>query len=88
MLRFKCWSRRQIDYCRQHNPKTPVYITLGIRSTGGELKDAQELIDQIDYAQELGADGVEFFHWHVTTKFNEQLVKERYNAPSQKPAVQ
>jgi hypothetical protein len=88
MLRYKCWSKRQIDYCRRYNPNVPVYITIGVRSTGGKIKDLEELIDQINEAQRLGADGVEFFHWHVLSKFNDALVKERYNAPAGAPEKQ
>ncbi len=41
----------------------PFYITIGVRTSHGELKSADEVKRQIDMSREAGADGVIFFTW-------------------------
>ena len=81
MALYRCWVKRQIDYCRAHNPKVPILITIGAVSSHGAIEDLKELVDQIDYANRLGADGVEFFHWGGLEPFLDGLSKTRYAAP-------
>ncbi|MBQ7176098.1 MAG: family 10 glycosylhydrolase [Victivallales bacterium] len=81
MLLYRCWVKRQIDYCHAHNPKVPVWITIGARSSHGAIEDLKELVDQIDYANRLGADGAEFFQWAGLEPFLDGLSKTRYAAP-------
>ena len=81
MLLYRCWVKRQIEYCRAHNPKVPVWITIGARSSHGAIEDLKELVDQIDYANRLGADGAEFFQWGGLEPFLDGLAKTRYAAP-------
>ena len=81
MLLYRCWVKRQIDYCRAHNPKVPICITIGAKSSHGAIQDLKELVDQIDDANRLGADGAEFFHWGGLEPFLDGLSKTRYAAP-------
>ena len=81
MLLYRCWVKRQIDYCRAHNPKVPICITIGAKSSHGAIEDLKELVDQIDAANRLGADGAEFFQWYGLEPFLDGLAKTRYAAP-------
>ena len=81
MLLYRCWVKRQIEYCRANNPKVPVWITIGARSSHGAIEDLKELVDQIDYANRLGADGAEFFQWGGLEPFLDGLSKTRYAKP-------
>ena len=81
MLQYRCWVKRQVEYCRAHNPAIPIHITVGVQTSHGRIEDLKELVDQIDYANRLGADGAEFFQWMGLEPFLEGLSKTRYTAP-------
>ena len=81
MLRYQCWSKRQVDYCRKHNPTVPVAITIGVGSSHGRILDLEELVDQIDNANRCGADGVGFFRWQFLADFSDGLAETRYARP-------
>ena len=59
---------------RAHVPKDfPFYITIGVRTSHGSLKDAAEVRKQITMARECGADGVVFFTWEALRPFAKDL---------------
>jgi len=82
MLRYECWIKRQIEYCRRHNPAVPIGITIGVGSSHGKILDLEELVDQIDTANRFGADGALFFHWKSLSEFSDGLAETRYHTPS------
>ena len=84
MLMYRCWVKRQVDYCRKHNPNIPVVITIGVKSSHGAVLDLKELTDQIDIANELGCDGAYFFQWFGLEPFIDGLSKTRYAQPASK----
>lgn len=78
MLRYKCWVKRQIDYCHAHNPKTQVLIEIGAKTSHGAIKDLKEFTDQLDEATRLGAEGTCVFQWMGFSPFIDGLSKTRF----------
>ena len=78
MLMYRCWVKRQVDYCRKHNANIPVVITIGVKSSHGAVLDLKELVDQIDEANKLGCEGSYFFQWFGLEPFLDGLSKTRY----------
>ncbi len=59
---------------REHVPKGfPFYITIGVKTSHGSLKDAAEIRKQMTAARECGADGVVFFTWEALHPFAKEL---------------
>ena len=83
MLMYRCWVKRQVDYCRKHNANIPVVITVGVKSSHGAVLDLKELVDQIDEANKLGCEGAYFFQWFGLEPFLDGLSKTRYAEPVQ-----
>jgi uncharacterized lipoprotein YddW (UPF0748 family) len=55
---------------RAHVPKGfPFYITIGVKTSHGSLKDAAEIRKQISMSRECGADGLVFFTWEALRPF-------------------
>ncbi len=84
MLMYRCWVKRQVDYCRKHNANIPIVITIGVKSSHGAVLDLKELVDQIDVANELGCEGSYFFQWFGLEPFIDGLSKTRYAEPADK----
>jgi len=59
---------------RKHVPANfPFYITIGVRTSHGSLKNAAEIRKQMKMAAEAGADGLVFFTWESLRPFAEEL---------------
>jgi uncharacterized lipoprotein YddW (UPF0748 family) len=59
---------------RAHVPKDfPFYITIGVHTSHGSLKDAAEVRKQMTMARQCGADGVVFFTWEALRPFADTL---------------
>jgi uncharacterized lipoprotein YddW (UPF0748 family) len=62
---------------REHVPKGfPYYITIGVRTSHGTLKDAAEVRKQMKMARECGADGLVFFTWEALRPFANDLAAD------------
>ena len=59
---------------REHVPKGfPFYITIGVKTSHGTLKDAAEVRKQMNMARQCGADGLVFFTWEALEPFADEL---------------
>ncbi len=59
---------------RAHVPKDfPFYITIGVKTSHGALKDADEVRKQMAMARASGADGLLFFTWESLQPFADEL---------------
>jgi uncharacterized lipoprotein YddW (UPF0748 family) len=59
---------------REHVPKGfPFYITIGVRTSHGTLKDAAEIRKQMNMARQCGVDGLVFFTWEALRPFADEL---------------
>ena len=59
---------------REHVPKGfPFYITIGVKTSHGSLKDAAEIRKQMTMARQCGADGLVFFTWEALQPFADEL---------------
>lgn len=59
---------------REHVPKGfPYYITIGVKTSHGSLKDAAEIRKQMTMARQCGADGLVFFTWEALRPFAKEL---------------
>ena len=59
---------------REHVPKGfPFYITIGVKTSHGSLKDAAEIRKQMTQARQCGADGLVFFTWAALQPFADEL---------------
>ncbi len=59
---------------RAHVPKGfPFYITIGVKTSHGALKDAAEIRKQMTMARECGAEGLVFFTWEALRPFASEL---------------
>jgi len=62
---------------RAHVPKGfPFYITIGVKTSHGALKDAAEIRKQIAMARQCGADGLVFFTWEALRPFASEVADE------------
>ena len=62
---------------REHVPKGfPFYITIGVKTSHGALKDAAEIRKQMTMARQCGADGLVFFTWEALRPFANELAAE------------
>ena len=59
---------------REHVPKGfPFYITIGVKTSHGALKDVAEIRKQMTLARQCGADGLVFFTWESLRPFANEL---------------
>ena len=62
---------------REHVPKGfPFYITIGVKTSHGALKDAAEIRKQMTMARQCGADGLVFFTWEALRPFANELAAD------------
>lgn len=62
---------------RAHVPKGfPFYITIGVLTSHGKLKDAAEIRKQIKMAKDNGADGLVFFTWESLKPFASEVAAD------------
>ena len=62
---------------REHVPKGfPFYITIGVKTSHGSLKDAAEIRKQMAMARQCGADGLVFFTWEALRPFANELAAD------------
>jgi uncharacterized lipoprotein YddW (UPF0748 family) len=62
---------------REHVPQGfPFYVTIGVKTSHGSLKDAAAIRKQIDMARDCGADGVVFFTWEALRPFAKELAED------------
>ena len=62
---------------RAHVPKGfPFYITIGVHTSHGTLKDAAEIRKQMNMARDCGADGLVFFTWEALRPFAKELASD------------
>jgi uncharacterized lipoprotein YddW (UPF0748 family) len=62
---------------REHVPQGfPFYITIGVKTSHGALKDAAEIRKQMTMARQCGADGLVFFTWESLRPFAPELAGE------------
>jgi uncharacterized lipoprotein YddW (UPF0748 family) len=62
---------------REHVPANfPYYITIGVSTSHGSLKDAAEIRKQMKMAAEAGADGLVFFTWRALRPFADELAPD------------
>jgi len=62
---------------REHVPKGfPYYITIGVKTSHGALKDAAEIRKQMIMARQCGADGLVFFTWEALQPFANELAAD------------
>jgi uncharacterized lipoprotein YddW (UPF0748 family) len=59
---------------REHVPTHfPFYITIGVKTSHGSLKDATAIRSQMAMARQCGADGLVFFTWEALAPFADEL---------------
>ena len=62
---------------RAHVPQGfPFYITIGVHTSHGTLKDAAEIRRQMKIARECGADGLVFFTWDALRPYAKELAQD------------
>jgi len=62
---------------RAHVPKGfPFYITIGVKTSHGSLKDAAEVRKQMAMSRQCGADGLVFFTWESLRPFANELAAD------------
>lgn len=62
---------------REHVPKNfPFYLTIGVRTSHGSLKNATEIRKQMNMAADAGADGLVFFTWDALRPFADELARD------------
>jgi hypothetical protein len=62
---------------RQNVPEGfPYYVTIGVKTSHGALKDAAEVRTQMRVARECGADGLVFFTWEALRPFASELAAD------------
>jgi uncharacterized lipoprotein YddW (UPF0748 family) len=62
---------------REHVPADfPFYITIGVKTSHGALKDAAEIRKQMTMARQCGADGLVFFTWEALRPFASELAPD------------
>jgi len=62
---------------REHVPKGfPFYITIGVKTSHGALKDAAEIRKQMAMARQCGADGLVFFTWEALRPFASEVADD------------
>ena len=62
---------------RAHVPKGfPFYITIGVKTSHGTLKDAAEIRKQMAMSRQCGADGLVFFTWEALRPFANELAAD------------
>ena len=62
---------------RAHVPRGfPFFITIGVHTSHGSLKDAAEIRKQMKMAQDCGADGLVFFTWEALRPFANEVAAE------------
>ena len=62
---------------RAHVPKGfPFYITIGVKTSHGELKSAAEIRHHMTMARECGAEGLVFFTWESLKPFVDEVGPE------------
>ena len=70
---------------RAHVPKDfPFYITIGVKTSHGSLKDAAEIRKQISMSRECGADGLVFFTWEALRPFANEVAGDIKSYASKK----
>jgi uncharacterized lipoprotein YddW (UPF0748 family) len=72
--------RQAAQLNRQHVPTNfPFYITIGVTTSHGSLKNAAEIRNQMRMASEAGADGLVFFTWEALSPFAKELADDIKN---------
>lgn len=62
---------------REHVPQgCPCYITIGVKTSHGALKNATEIRKQMTVARQCGADGLVFFTWEALRPFADELAAD------------
>jgi uncharacterized lipoprotein YddW (UPF0748 family) len=62
---------------REHIPTHfPFYITIGVKTSHGSLKDAAEIRKQMNMARQCGAGGLVFFTWEALKPFADELAPD------------
>lgn len=54
----------------------PFYLTIGVKTSHGELKSAEEVRRHIKMAGDCGAEGLVFFTWEALDKFADELTPD------------
>jgi uncharacterized lipoprotein YddW (UPF0748 family) len=85
MLRFRAWSKRQIDACHEANPNVPCAITIGVLSSHGALISSDEMTEQVKILRQLNGEGASFFRWKYLEKWLKPLNKDCYSQPAEIP---
>ncbi len=57
----------------------PFYLTIGVKTSHGELKSAEEVRKHIKMAGDCGAEGLLFFTWEALDKFADELASDISN---------
>ncbi|MGI6296538.1 MAG: glycoside hydrolase family 10 protein [Armatimonadota bacterium] len=57
----------------------PFYLTIGVKTSHGELKTAEEVRKQIKMAGDCGAEGLVFFTWEALDKYADDLAPDIRN---------
>lgn len=66
--------RQAAQLNREHVPTNfPYYITIGVTTSHGSLKNAAEIRNQMHMAADAGADGLVFFTWEALAPFADEL---------------
>jgi uncharacterized lipoprotein YddW (UPF0748 family) len=72
--------RQAAQLNREHVPTNfPFYITIGVTTSHGFLKNAAEIRNQMRMASEAGADGLVFFTWQALDPFADELAEDIKN---------
>ncbi len=86
MLRFRVWSKRQIDTCRKADSKVPCMVTIGVISSHGRLRDSNQLIEQVNVLRDLNGDGASYFRWAGLEKWLPELKGKCYSRHAEIPS--
>lgn len=72
--------RQAAQLNRAHVPTNfPFYITIGVTTSHGSLKNAAEIRNHMRMASEAGADGLVFFTWESLSPFAKELADDIKN---------
>lgn len=72
--------RQAAQLNRAHVPTNfPFYITIGVTTSHGSLKNAAEIRNQMRMASDAGADGLVFFTWEALSSFANDLADDIKN---------
>jgi uncharacterized lipoprotein YddW (UPF0748 family) len=82
---YRTFRHRCKEYIEVIDGKCPTYITVGVRTSHGELRSAQEVIDQVQIARDEGMDGMVFFTYRALEPYLEEVAGDLFPTKVEMP---